>query len=145
MLIYQKTLQRYYFYFEKANFSKDFYFRKVIFAHFFTFAKVNRSNPLCQRSFDASFKCRICTIFSPSSVSGTTIIYFWYFYSFSIHFHDHLASILNVTVGFLSLLYLVLFSFDFGVIGFCPYYVLILSYFYAGYYLFPIFTCSFSD
>ena len=29
---------------------------------------------ICQRSFDASFQCRICTIFSPSSLSGTTII-----------------------------------------------------------------------
>ena len=57
---------------------------------------------LCQRSFDASFKCRICTIFSPSFVSGTTIVYFWYFYSFSIHFRDYPATILNVTVGYLS-------------------------------------------
>ena len=57
---------------------------------------------LCQRSFDASFKCRICTIFSPSFVSGTTIVYFWYFYSSSIHFRDYPATILNVTVGYLS-------------------------------------------
>ena len=40
-------------------------------------------------------------------------------------------------------LYLVLFSFDFVVIGFCPYYILILSYFYAGYYLFRIFLGPF--
>ena len=45
----------------------------------------------------------------PSSVSGATIVYFMYYYSFSIHFHDHLAIILNVTVGFLSLFYLSLF------------------------------------
>ena len=44
--------------------------------------------------------------FSPSSVSGTTIIYCLYFYSFSIHFRNHLATILNVSVGFLSLFYL---------------------------------------
>lgn len=37
---------------------------------------------------------------------GPTIIYCLYFYSFSIHFHDHLATILNVTVWPLSLLYL---------------------------------------
>ena len=96
MLIYQKTLQRYYFYFEKANFSKDFYFRKVIFAHFFTFAKVNRSNPLCQRSF-ALLSCR-------------AQLFFLYYYSFSFHFRSHLVRILNVTVGFLSLLYLFLFG-----------------------------------
>ena len=29
---------------------------------------------ICQRSFDASFQCRICTIFSPLSLSGITII-----------------------------------------------------------------------
>ena len=63
--------------------------------------------------FRCLFSVRICTIFSPSSLSGTTIIYFLYYYSFSIHFRDHLAIILNVTVGFLSLLYLVLFSFGF--------------------------------
>ena len=33
-----------------------------------------------------------------------------YYYSISIHFRDHLASILNVTVGFLSLFYLFLFG-----------------------------------
>jgi len=63
VLIYQKTLQRYYFYFEKANFSKDFYFRKVIFAYFFTFAKVNRSNPLCQRSFRSLLKYRTIVLY----------------------------------------------------------------------------------
>ena len=57
------------------------------------------------RSFVQSF-----IVFIPSSVSGTTIIYCLYYYSFSIHFRDHLAIILNVTVGFLSLLYLVLFT-----------------------------------
>ena len=80
--------------------------------------------------FRCLFSVRICTIFSPSSLSGTTIIYCLYYYSFSIHFRDHLAIILNVSVGFLSLLYLVLFSFGFGVIGFLsllyPYYVLLL-------------------
>ena len=60
--------------------------------------------------FRCLFSVRICTIFSPSSLSGTTIIYCLYYYSFSIHFRDHLAIILNVTVGFLSLLYLLLFS-----------------------------------
>ena len=60
--------------------------------------------------FRCLFSVRICTIFSPSSLSGTTIIYFLYYYSFSIHFRDHLAIILNVTVGFLSLFYLVLFT-----------------------------------
>ena len=53
------------------------------------------------RSFVQSF-----IVFIPSSLSGTTIIYCLYYYSFSIHFRDHLAIILNVTVGFLSLLYL---------------------------------------
>lgn len=47
----------------------------------------------------------------PLSVPGTTIIYCLYFYSFSIHFHDHLATILNVTVWPLSLLYLFPFCF----------------------------------
>ena len=60
--------------------------------------------------FRCLFSVRICTIFSPSSLSGTTIIYCLYYYSFSIHFRDHLAIILNVTVGFLSLFYLVLFT-----------------------------------
>ena len=60
--------------------------------------------------FRCLFSVRICTIFSPSSLSGTTIIYCLYYYSSSIHFRDHLAIILNVTVGFLSLLYLVLFT-----------------------------------
>ena len=50
-------------------------------------------------------------------------IYFWYFCSF-----------LTLLLG--------PFLFRFWVIGFCPYYILILSYFYAGYYLFRIFTCS---
>ncbi len=77
---------------------------------------------ICQRSFDASFQCRICTIFVFALIRAG---------------HN-----LNLLI-FLTLFYLVLFSFDFGVIGFCPYYVLIMSYFYAGYYLFPIFTCSF--
>jgi len=66
---------------------------------------------LCQRSFDASFQCRICTIFSPLSLSGTTIIYCLYFYSFSILFRDYPATILNVTVWSLSLLYLFPFCF----------------------------------
>ena len=39
----------------------------------------------------------------PSSVSGATFILY---YSFSIHFRDHLVIILNVTVGFPSLFYL---------------------------------------
>ena len=47
----------------------------------------------------------------PSSVSDTTIIYCLYFYSFSIHFRDHLATILNVTVWSLSLLCLFPFCF----------------------------------
>jgi len=34
-----------------------------------------------------------------------------YYYSFSIHLRDHLAIILNVTIGFLSLLYLFLFPY----------------------------------
>ena len=75
------------------------------------------------------------------SLSGTTIIYCLYYYSFSIHSRDHLAIILNVTVGFLSLLYLVLFLFQFW--G-NRVFVLIMSYFYAGYQLFRIFTQSFS-
>ena len=41
---------------------------------------------------------------------GHNYYLFLYYYSFSIHFRDHLAIILNVTVGFLSLLYLVLFT-----------------------------------
>ena len=45
-----------------------------------------------------------------SSLSGFTVVYCLYFYSFSIHFRDHLAIILNVSVGFLSLFYLVLFT-----------------------------------
>ena len=66
-----------------------------------------------------------------SSLSGFTVVYCLYFYSFSIHFRDQLAIILNVTVGFLSLLYLLLFSSGFGIIGFLsllyPYYSLLLS------------------
>ena len=80
-------------------------------------------------------------------MSGTTIIYCLYYYPFSIHFRDHLAIILNVTVGFLSLLYLVLFSFGFEVIGFLsllyPYYVLIMSLLFPTFVLFPISACSF--
>ena len=41
--------------------------------------------------------------FCPFVVSGATFILY---YSFSIHFRDHLAIILNVPVGFLSLFYL---------------------------------------
>ena len=47
-----------------------------------------------------------CLLFLPLSVSGTTIVYFLYFYSFSIHFRDHLAIITNVSVGYLVLFYL---------------------------------------
>ena len=54
--------------------------------------------------------CFYLVLFTPVSVSGATIIYCLYFYSFSIHFRDHLTIILNVSVGFLSfLLYLFLF------------------------------------
>jgi uncharacterized membrane protein len=49
----------------------------------------------------------------PSSLSGTTIIYCLYFYSFSIHFHDHLATILNVTDRFLYRLTIIVFYFLF--------------------------------
>ena len=49
----------------------------------------------------------------PLTRVGHNYYLFLYYYSFSIHFRDHLAIILNVTVGFLSLLYLVLFSFGF--------------------------------
>ena len=52
-------------------------------------------------------------LFSPFIPLGHNYYLFLYYYSFSIHSRDHLASILNVTVGFLSLLYLVLFSFGF--------------------------------
>ena len=78
--------------------------------------------PLCQRSFRSLLKYRTIVLylfspslgsfnrsivqsfifFIPSSVSGTTIIYFLYYYPFSIHFRDHLAIILNITIGFLS-------------------------------------------
>ena len=33
-----------------------------------------------------------CLLFFPLSVSGATIVYFLYYYSFSIHFRDHLAT-----------------------------------------------------
>ena len=45
-------------------------------------------------------------------------LFILYYYSFSIHFHDHLAIILNVTVGFLSLFYL--FPFLLGLFLFRP-------------------------
>ena len=90
----------------------------------------NYSTKLRSATVDYAFSI-ISLFLSPSSLSGATFIL--YYYSFSIHFHDHLAIILNVTVGFLSFLYLVLFSFDFGVSGFVlvisllyPYYVLLL-------------------
>lgn len=47
----------------------------------------------------------------PLSVSGATIVYFLYYYSFSIHFRDHLAIITNVSVGYLVLFYLILFPY----------------------------------
>ena len=52
-------------------------------------------------------------------------------------------------VPFLSMIFLYFFdysnsSFKSVLFVFCPYYILIMSYFYAGYYLFRIFTCSFS-
>ena len=78
------------------------------------------------------FQKRHNPLFSfPSSLSGTTIVYCLYFYSFSIHFHDHLASILNVSVGFLFLFYLFLFCLT------CSFSDLACSFF--------CFTCSFSD
>ena len=108
-------------------------------------------------------------LFSPFIPLGHNYYLFLYYYSFSIHSRDHLASILNVTVGFLSLLYLVLFSFGFKNLHetfeiletlctqlsqlshfshtyFEPYYVLIIPYFcpVPNFSLFLFcFTCSF--
>ena len=83
----------------------------------------------------------------PLTRVGHNYYLFLYYYSFSIHFRDHLASILNVSVGFLSLFYLFLFSFDFVLIGFLsllyPYYVLIMSLLFPTFVLFPISACSF--
>ncbi len=79
--------------------------------------------------------------FLPLSVPGTTIIYCWYFYSFSIHFRDHLATILNVSVGFLFLLYLFPFcltcSFsDLACINLLVYFMPTCLFFYTS--LFPL-------
>ena len=66
---------------------------------------ISYSTKLRSATVDYAFSV-IYFFLSPSSVSGTTIIYCLYFCSFSIHFRDHLAIILNVTIGFLSLFYL---------------------------------------
>ena len=93
---------------------------KFLVATFFATYFLNGDSPnglpflsnmsICQRSFNASFKCRICTIFSPSSVSGTTIVMLVFFSSLSFASHSHLIRITHVTVGFLSLFYLFLFG-----------------------------------
>ena len=79
---------------------------------FMSFSSFFYKYTICQRSFRSFLKYRTIVLYLlfPSLVSGTTIIYCLYYYSFSIHFRDHLAIILNVTVGFLSLFYLVLFT-----------------------------------
>ena len=93
---------------------------------------------LCQRSFRPLFKYRtiVLYLFSPHPCRAQLFIDLLFFFiyisglflslftsstlhllfflhfiytSFSIHFRDHPATILNVTVGFLSLLYLFLF------------------------------------
>ena len=79
-------------------------------------------------------------LLSPSSVSGTTIVYFLYYYSYSIHFRDHLAIILNVTVGSLSLFYL--FLLDLACINFACLFCASLSIFYTSLYLFCL-ACIF--
>ena len=67
---------------------------------------------ICQRSFDASFKCASAlSSFRPHSsiihpfnrsiahpCRAQLFIYCLYFYSFSIQFRDHLATILYVTI-----------------------------------------------
>lgn len=133
------TLQRYYKNLEYASFwckkyKLSAFFGNSTMSKIFSFLFIvpndsTISSFLLSRSFAHSL---IAHRFHPSSVSGTTIfVYFvsrscaaylplfgrWHsgtFYSlFCIHFRDHLATILNVSVGCLVLFfYLVLFTTD---------------------------------
>ena len=83
---------------------------KFLVATFFATYFLNGDSPnglpflsnmsICQRSFDASFQCRICTIFSPSSMSGTTIVMLVFFSSLSFASHSHYAHHSRASIPF---------------------------------------------
>ena len=95
---------------------------------FMSFSSFFYKYTICQRSFDASFSAASALSFHPYPCRAQLFIDLLFFLicisssflspliieSFSIHFRDHLAIILNVTIGYLSFFFsLVLFTWSF--------------------------------